>query len=189
MLIHTAIRKYGPDNFKIEQIDRASNLEELMAQEFWHSVLSDTIAPKGYNTKPGGQLGGNGGANKGIKWSEDKRVAHKTSMKKRELKPWNKGLRGVMKPNSGSFKSETSVGCQNRFFGKKHSGDARLLIAKNSTTSLKVVDSESGKQWNSIRECWTENREILNSYSYFADQLRGRSKNKTKFTLRKIKEI
>lgn len=55
---HQAIRKYGPDNFKLEIIDKAQSIEELNQKEtFWINELSSyaCCGSNGYNTTYGGQ--------------------------------------------------------------------------------------------------------------------------------------
>lgn len=44
-----AIRKYGPENFKIEQIDTASNEKELNIKEWFYAEILNSYAPNGYN--------------------------------------------------------------------------------------------------------------------------------------------
>jgi len=52
--LHTAMVKYGIENFKIEMIDWATNLTELNYKEWlWINKLN-TVAPNGYNLKAGG---------------------------------------------------------------------------------------------------------------------------------------
>lgn len=52
--IHNAIMKYGKDNFAIESVDTASNIEELNKKEkYWISSLN-SIYPTGYNLRLGG---------------------------------------------------------------------------------------------------------------------------------------
>jgi len=51
-----AVVKYGPNNFKIEEIDSASNLKELnIKEESWISSLNTTNSLIGYNLLPGGK--------------------------------------------------------------------------------------------------------------------------------------
>jgi group I intron endonuclease len=52
--IHRAIRKYGAENFKIEQIDTADSLDELNNKEASHILLRVTLSPSGYNLTTGG---------------------------------------------------------------------------------------------------------------------------------------
>lgn len=52
--IHNAIRKYGKENFTIEEIDGANSLSELNYKEFLLIYTNRTIAPNGYNAKEGG---------------------------------------------------------------------------------------------------------------------------------------
>lgn len=50
-----AIRKYGRENFKIEQIDSATTKEELNEKEiYWIKFYDATNRDKGYNIKIGG---------------------------------------------------------------------------------------------------------------------------------------
>lgn len=50
-----AIQKYGKQNFKVEQIDVACDLDELNYKEEYYIRLYDCIAPKGYNLCAGGK--------------------------------------------------------------------------------------------------------------------------------------
>lgn len=52
--LYSAMRKYGVDNFSIEQIDSAGTLESLNLLEIHYIAKFDTISPKGYNLDNGG---------------------------------------------------------------------------------------------------------------------------------------
>lgn len=52
--IASAIRKYGKENFKIEQIDVAGTLETLNLLEIHYIVKFNTLSPNGYNLELGG---------------------------------------------------------------------------------------------------------------------------------------
>jgi group I intron endonuclease len=53
--VHHAIAKYGKDNFCIEEIGSYTNLEDLNNAEEYFIDWHNTIAPNGYNLKPGGE--------------------------------------------------------------------------------------------------------------------------------------
>jgi group I intron endonuclease len=53
-----AIRKYGPDNFTMVEVDSASSKEELDAKELQWVGRCNSISPNGYNlTEGGGSVG------------------------------------------------------------------------------------------------------------------------------------
>ncbi len=53
-LVSKAIKKYGIDNFTIEQIDHAHSIDELNNKEIYWIAFYDCVAPKGYNLSRGG---------------------------------------------------------------------------------------------------------------------------------------
>lgn len=56
--LQKAIKEFGADNFRIEQIDSATTKEEANEKEvFWIKYYNATV--DGYNTSPGGRSGGN----------------------------------------------------------------------------------------------------------------------------------
>ena len=52
-ILHTAIRKYGKENFVIEVLEECS-LEELDDKEKYYIKKYNTISPNGYNILSGG---------------------------------------------------------------------------------------------------------------------------------------
>lgn len=54
--IHSAIRKYGADNFNFQVIDKANSKEELDAKEKQYISCLNTLVPNGYNISSGGQF-------------------------------------------------------------------------------------------------------------------------------------
>jgi hypothetical protein len=60
-LVHKAIAEFGEENFTIEVIDRASNIDELRNKEReWIKKLNSRF-PNGYNVTLGGEIGGSPG--------------------------------------------------------------------------------------------------------------------------------
>lgn len=53
--ISAAIRKYGKENFKIEQIDSAKTIEELNIMESTYIKAFNSLSPNGYNLEIGGR--------------------------------------------------------------------------------------------------------------------------------------
>lgn len=56
--IHSAMRKYGKENFKIEQIDEANTIEQLKNKEIYYIDLYNTF-DNGYNLTKGGDFSSN----------------------------------------------------------------------------------------------------------------------------------
>ena len=53
--LHRAIRKYGAEAFKVEQIDFAESPEDLNEKEVRYILLLKTLTPNGYNLTRGGE--------------------------------------------------------------------------------------------------------------------------------------
>lgn len=54
-VIGAAISKYGKENFKIEAIDHAHNIDELNNKEIFWINFYNSVAPNGYNIAGGGR--------------------------------------------------------------------------------------------------------------------------------------
>lgn len=174
-LIARAIKKYGVKNFALEEISKALDIEDLRKKEFLAIKDYNTLSPNGYNLKEGGQIGGNGGSNKGIKWSETARKRHSQTMKNRNLEAWNKGLKGVLKPNKGSFTKEKVTGEKNPFYGKSHGAETIKKLSKaNDLIKRKIVCLETGEIFDSIKAATVKmNLDLGNLYKVLV------KKNKT----------
>jgi hypothetical protein len=53
-IIYAAIRKYGPENFTIEEIDGANSMSELNYLETHYIYKFNSLSPNGYNLSSGG---------------------------------------------------------------------------------------------------------------------------------------
>lgn len=120
-----AFKKYGFENFTFEEIDYASTKEELKKKEInYISQLKSSDPSIGYNISLGGNLISDSIskkmslARKGKPKSEETKRKISESLKGHKMPDnvkqillaanigrasWNKGNKGVMKPNSGSF--------------------------------------------------------------------------------------
>lgn len=54
LVVALAIRKYGKENFIVEQIDEAASLEELNIKEITYIKALNCLSPNGYNLELGG---------------------------------------------------------------------------------------------------------------------------------------
>lgn len=73
-LVSKAIKKYGLENFIIEQIDKANSIEDLNEKEIYWIDYYNSISPNGYNISKGG-LG-----SLGVKHSDSWRKQHSIEM-------------------------------------------------------------------------------------------------------------
>lgn len=111
MAIHNAIKKYGKENFTIEQIDEANDRDELDRKEIYWIKVYDCISPKGYNITKGGVH---------YEVTEATRNKHKLYC-------------GEKHPMYGKHLSETHkaklrnafLGDKNHFYGKTHSKETK----------------------------------------------------------------
>ena len=144
LYLHSAIRKYGIKNFKVEQIDTANTLEELSKKEkYWIEYYKSYDKKFGYNLTKGGEGGAlTGDALERMKKSK-KGKPHSEKQKARGydyLKGINKGEKnfwyGKKALNAGKTKEE--------FYGEKEA----ILIKKKQSESMKkaFLTSEKLKQ-------------------------------------------
>lgn len=123
-----AMKKYGFENFKFEVVFETHDKEDLKKKEIELISFFDSSNPKiGYNVSPGGYLPSDESkklvsrALSGRSLSQEHKrkisnslVGHKTSDKVKEnalvqvekIAGWNRGTKGIMKANSGSFSSD-----------------------------------------------------------------------------------
>jgi group I intron endonuclease len=125
--IHNAIRKYGKENFIIEELETTTELEVNNRERYWIALLH----PK-YNMTPGGD-----GHHHGILLSEETKLRISNSTLGRI--PWNKGLTNCYKPE---FYTKISIANRNRIAWNK--GLPNSLAAENGrkgaiAQSLKVT--------------------------------------------------
>lgn len=102
------MRKYGVENFKIEQIDTADNQEELDAKEKYYIEFYNTIAPNGYNLTTGGEHP-----------NHNESSIRKISESKRGVKHWAYGK---------TMPLETRVKISNANKGKKRSEEFKQKL-------------------------------------------------------------
>lgn len=139
--LHTAIKKYGPENFKIEPLYVANSIEDLNEKEIFYIKTLNSLAPNGYNLQTGGQS--RGVSDETRKLLSEKTSGHKNGMfgksgsekQKQWLNEFNK------KPRTEEFrkncikaqKLRSSLGLNKGFTRKKTSEEVektRLKLLK-----------------------------------------------------------
>lgn len=129
-LLHDAIKKYGVDNFKVEEIDSATCLQELNDKERFYINKYNSRNPKlGYNICIGGEGGPGGPMFLGHKHSLETRA--KMSLDRKGEKNANYGNHRKM-PEDEKPK-HARPGELNGMYGKTHSDESKL---KNSLSHL-----------------------------------------------------
>ena len=134
-----AVKKYGLDAFVVEQIDSASDMDELNQKEIYWISFYNSVVPNGYNMCEGG------GNTKGFHHSEES----KTKM--------------------SEAKADSFFGENNPFFGKTHSEESRQKMSakrkgmahmtpesvqkvRASHYTAKVKNVETGEVFSSVKE-------------------------------------
>lgn len=120
-----AIQKYGKENFTVEQIDTASDRDELNAKEIYWIQHYDCIAPNGYNLKSGG--------NENLIYSEETR--RRISQANIGKKPSVETRRKISEANKGKKLSEET---------KRRMSESRTGRVVSTETRAKISQSLMG---------------------------------------------
>lgn len=187
IILKNAIKKYGKDNFIIEEIDGANFQSELNYKEWLLIHKFNSLWPNGYNIKKGGEQGG--------KWS----LKMKEHMKERGFWqyriPWNKGKKMPSPPKEVIEKRRQSLKGKSPWNkGKKVKYKNPELRSKNiseskkgkpvsentlNATRKKIKCIETGIVYKSISDVARE----LGSYTTnISKHLKGKSRHVRGFT-------
>jgi group I intron endonuclease len=124
-LISHAIRKYGIDNFIIQELDYGSSIEELNEKESYWIERLDTVSPNGYNLKGGGKYGS---------LSEYSRKKISKTLSGRKLPPFSKEHKRKISEALKKIDPKSRWG-----YGKKYSQQHRKRISDALTGKKKSL--------------------------------------------------
>jgi group I intron endonuclease len=122
--LSNSIKKYGRDNFKIEQILRADSEEQLNSREKFCIRIYDTLHPNGYNLTNGGHNGSH------------------SLITREKLRQLNIGKKASSETITKL--SQKSKGENNGMFGRKQNKETRKKIS-DKLISMKLVSPRKGK--------------------------------------------
>lgn len=162
-VISSAIKKYGRDNFTVEEIDGANSQSELNYKEWLWIQKSNSLVPNGYNV-----------VEKSITCGPLPQTV------KDKLSKINKGRKHSLRSRQNM--SQGSIGQKGGMLGKRHdkksniknaiSNGAKLFIVKNNNDIVwsGIILSECAKELNlsigNISECLHGNRKTHKGYVF-----------------------
>lgn len=147
-LLYDAMKKYGIDSFKVEQIDVADTLEDLNEKEkFYIKNLNSTNPAIGYNINKGGDGGHGGPMFKGHHHSEETRK--QMSISRMGDKNSNYGNHRIM-PDEEKHK-HACPGELNGMYGKKHSEESKVKNRLAHIGSKRMTNNEIYPKYKVIK--------------------------------------
>lgn len=180
--IHKAIRKYGVENFTVEQIDVATCQEELNEKErYWIEFYDSMNRNKGYNLTNGGDS---------FKMAESVKVKISEFAKTRigEKNPRYGVPMGLENRLKISAVNKLRTGEKNSFYGKHHTEETKQKMrgkrpsisgAKNPNAKKVlcietgvvyecgvIASKETGVSYSSLRKCCQGNRKTAGGYHW-----------------------
>ena len=177
--LHQAIKKYGRENFTIQELETFEVVEEGLAKEEWYIQELNTRYPNGYNVAVGGKAPGLG--RKQSKEEIEKRAASNRGKKrsdefKRRLSEQLKGK--PRKPHSEETKQKMSKSRKGKP-GKPHTEETKLKISamkKGNKNRVGKTLLEEHKQ--AISKANTGRKVSEETRAKLSIALKGKPKNK-----------
>lgn len=171
---YNAIKKYGKENFNIEEIGGANNITELNYQEWLLIHKHNTLWPNGYNLKEGGK-------NKGKKL---KHAIDKISKKVIDLKTGKvyksatecARINGLNKATlnrklAGTRGNNTDF----RYLGEEYKSKNWVGLDNGLGMAKKVICIKTGKIYKSAKKAYDKNKNKISSYRTFLRKLKNKS--------------
>lgn len=187
--LYNAIKKYGKDNFTIEEIDGANSQSELNYKEWLLIHKFNSLWPNGYNMMEGG-----GSVGKKSELSKQKmRIVQKMICQNRDYKNTKKVINvktGEIYNSANEVAKKYNIKNIHCILNGKRVNDTdfRYLDKKDCTKnrtrkhSKRVMNIKTNQIYKSGKKCWDINKNILNiKYSSFRCKLNGHSINNTDF--------
>lgn len=114
--LNNAIKKYGKNNFTVETLYIAKNIEELSKKESYYIEYFNTVSPNGYNLTSGGEI---------PVFSEEcrKKMGEAKSGPNHPL--WNK-----------KHSEDTKKKMSEAKIGKKHSDSSKIKMSEAKSSSV-----------------------------------------------------
>lgn len=120
-ILKNAIKKYGKDNFSIEQIDIAVNRLDLLNKEiYWINTLN-TLSPSGYNISLGCQ---------------NLMITKETRLKQSNSK------KSTLNPNFGGNTTSKPIKCMTTNTLYKSATEAAKILKVNRSCIVKVIKKQ-----------------------------------------------
>ena len=165
--LYNAMRKYGIENFTIEQIDTANNLDELNNKEIYWINKLNTKAPNGYNILDGGN------GTKGFHHSKETKLIlkQKSTGNTNALGKHNISVEGkknmllAHKGKPSSFKNKNHTLEAKEKISKKHSKQVMCIETKEIYPSS-IIASQKLKITNHIGRCCRGERKTCGGYHW-----------------------
>lgn len=137
-ILANAIRKYGKENFFVEEIDGANDLTELNYREQHHIYMNNSVSPVGYNLVGGGQSVQTYSDETRKKMSDSAKAKHFSESHRLNIK---KVVTGIGNPFYGKKHSDESkrknreahLGENSAWYGKTHSEETKRKMAITRT--------------------------------------------------------
>ena len=165
--LYNAMRKYGIENFTIEQIDTANNIDELNNKEIYWIKKLNTKTPNGYNILDGGN-----GA-KGLHHSKETKLIlkQKSTGNTNALGKHNisvEGKRNMLLAHKGkpsSFKNKNHTLQARKKLSISHSKQVMCVETKEIYPSS-IIASQKLKITNHIGRCCRGERKTCGGYHW-----------------------
>jgi len=183
--IYKTMRKYGIENFKIEEIGGANSLSELNYQEWLLIYKYNTLWPNGYNLREGGSASGKMTPEVCKKNSELRKKYYKVNLQHNAKKVVNIQTGETYNSASECAKKHkvNRTNLINKLLGKtgnntpfRYVGMEGVCKKPGIGAPKKVVDIKTKKTWNNIREC---SKELGINYDILKNKLNGTTVNNT----------
>ncbi|HWR15180.1 MAG TPA: NUMOD3 domain-containing DNA-binding protein [Terriglobales bacterium] len=121
--LQRAIKKYGKEWFRVEQVDAGNTPEQALELEAWWVKRLGTLAPEGgYNLTAGGR------GSRGRKASDETRQKMSDSLK--GLTPWNKGKTGIYSAETRQKMSKSRIGKSSWNMGKAWNEEMKAKLSE-----------------------------------------------------------
>ena len=165
--LYKAMRKYGVDNFKIEQIDTANSLKELNDKEIYWIMTLNTKRPNGYNILDGGD------GMKGFRHTEETKLLlkekgrnNKNALGKHNVS--NEGRNNMVLAHKGktsSFKNKNHIEEAKKQMSLRHNKKV-LCMETGITYPSSLIASQILKIPNHIGMCCKGKRKTCGGYHW-----------------------